>query len=95
MSPTERLIPQNVFIPLILDVTPFLSTLRGAGAGGDGEAGITASAPAEGQREARSGTVVGSGNWQPAGWAVHYFHMTCVPRHRCVPPSTAPWGGKL
>lgn len=59
----EKVIPQNVFIPLILDVTHFLNPLGELGARGDGGKG--SQAPCwlkQGAKQGWSRSLMGSGN---------------------------------
>lgn len=83
MSHTEKVIPQNVFIPLALDVTHFLSPLGELGARGDGGKRITNSLLAKSRREARL-VAFTDGQWQLAVlWPSH----TLFSYNSCTTPS--------
>lgn len=88
----EKVIPQNVFILLVLDVTHFLSLLGELGARGDGGKGITNSLLVKSRREARLVTFT-DGQWQLAAlWLGHtrFLYNSCT-----IPSSITPWEGQL
>lgn len=72
----EMVIPKNVFIPLVLDVTHFLSPLGELGARGDGGKSITNSLLAKSKHEARLVTST-DGQWQLAVLCLGHALFLC------------------
>lgn len=92
----EKAIPQNVFIPLVLDVTHFLSALGELGARGDGGKGSQAPCWLKASvKQGCSHPLMGSGKQQICAWVIHWFCTTHGPHHHSIPSSIAPWEGQL